>query len=601
MEQEEDIRAVKYADTVIAARKAARLKVEKDWETNKNLMHYQTIVDHADDKDPTTKSSPEALAKARLAFKDKEEEIQRAEQEAEDTFKNKHKPKKVPGAAAAATKAKNADYEVTSGTFNEERDSVNKDLQLLESRYSKHLISLNQFFTGKKALLAEDERLTETYLQDQVAKANKYKDPQVRQRVFNQVGKERNQITYRRETAADQETGEVSKLQGELDSLDDQVTAIKGGKGNSEIRFYTQQRQHINALKQEIGDKDSPYAAQAAKGLSNINFLGKSLGANDNMVKVNQDEGVNKAKYDDELEKINRDQARGLLGPVSAAMQLNALQEKYLTTLRETLHLKQEIARTNPDNKNIQNEVTKAEASVDKFKADITSGLQPVTTAMQNAFVKPLGALIDGSTNARQAFRSFAIGVQQDIANMVAEELKSVVMRGLIGNSGNNGITGGLLGSIGSGLKGLLGGSTFNGTGPLLTFANAQGGVYSSPSLSAYSNQIVTSPTLFKFATGAGLMGEAGPEGILPLTKTSKGLGVHALGVSSGGNNAGGGIQIGAMHINVSASQDSTPAQQGAIIGKAVRTQLKTLITGQLSDNMRSGKLLNPTAIQVNM
>ena len=293
--------------------------------------------------------------------------------------------------------------------------------------------------------------------------------------------------------------------------------------------------------------------------------------------------------------------ARGLLGPVSAAMQLNALQEKYLTTLRETLHLKQEIARTNPDNKNIQNEVTKAEASVDKFKTDITSGLQPITSALSNAVVKPLGALIDGSTNARQAFRSFAIGVQQDIANMVAEELKSVVMRGLIGNSGNNGITGGLLGSIGSGLKGLLGGSTFNGTGPLLTFANAQGGVYSSPSLSAYSNQIVTSPTLFKFATGAGLMGEAGPEGILPLTKTSKGLGVHALGVSSGGNNAGGGLQIGAMHINVSASQDSTPAQQGAIIGKTVRTHLKTLITGQLSDNMRSGKLLNPTAIQVNM
>lgn len=44
--------------------------------------------------------------------------------------------------------------------------------------------------------------------------------------------------------------------------------------------------------------------------------------------------------------------------------------------------------------------------------------------------------------------------------------------------------------------------------------ANANGGVYNSTSLSAYSGQIVYKPTMFAFAKGAGLMGEAGPEGI---------------------------------------------------------------------------------------
>ncbi|MDE9475511.1 phage tail tape measure protein, partial [Xenorhabdus bovienii] len=51
------------------------------------------------------------------------------------------------------------------------------------------------------------------------------------------------------------------------------------------------------------------------------------------------------------------------------------------------------------------------------------------------------------------------------------------------------------------------------------------------PSLSAYSGQVVSNPTLFKFAHGAGLMGEAGPEAILPLKRGPDGaLGVRAAG-----------------------------------------------------------------------
>lgn len=55
----------------------------------------------------------------------------------------------------------------------------------------------------------------------------------------------------------------------------------------------------------------------------------------------------------------------------------------------------------------------------------------------------------------------------------------------------------------------------------------AQGGMF--------TNSIVNSPTLFKFAKGTGLMGEAGPEAIMPLKRDSNGnLGVRAGG--SGGS-----------------------------------------------------------------
>ena len=51
--------------------------------------------------------------------------------------------------------------------------------------------------------------------------------------------------------------------------------------------------------------------------------------------------------------------------------------------------------------------------------------------------------------------------------------------------------------------------------------AFAQGGMF--------TNSIVNSPTLFKFAQGTGLMGEAGPEAIMPLKRDSSGnLGVRA-------------------------------------------------------------------------
>ena len=64
---------------------------------------------------------------------------------------------------------------------------------------------------------------------------------------------------------------------------------------------------------------------------------------------------------------------------------------------------------------------------------------------------------------------------------------------------------------------------------------NANGNVYNSASLSAHSGTVVNQPTPFLFAKGAGVMGEAGPEGIFPLERGSNGkLGVRASGAGGG-------------------------------------------------------------------
>jgi hypothetical protein len=78
---------------------------------------------------------------------------------------------------------------------------------------------------------------------------------------------------------------------------------------------------------------------------------------------------------------------------------------------------------------------------------------------------------------------------------------------------------------------------------------------------------IVDSPTLFKFAKGTGLMGEAGPEAILPLTRGASG----ELGVRASGQGRGAAMTYAPVINNViNVDSRSDRAQVGAIVARAV-------------------------------
>ena len=121
-------------------------------------------------------------------------------------------------------------------------------------------------------------------------------------------------------------------------------------------------------------------------------------------------------------------------------------------------------------------------------------------------------------------WKGFLDDINAEIARFVSQQL----VRQILGGAAGGGTDGGL-----SGLIGLIFGASDSYTG------FAKGGVFSgSPSLSKYSSQVVTKPTVFAFARGAGLMGEAGPEAIMPLRRLPSGrLGVEAAApVSRGGD-----------------------------------------------------------------
>lgn len=183
----------------------------------------------------------------------------------------------------------------------------------------------------------------------------------------------------------------------------------------------------------------------------------------------------------------------------------------------------------------------------------------------------------------------------EDWSKSVLASMQKIILNAMIVNSlqssmGSGGLFGGLFGGSGAGGGG---GSTpsgaYNSAASNLQL-NAKGGTYASASLSAHSNSIVRSPTYFAFAKGAGLMGEAGPEAIMPLTRSADGsLGVRVTGAKT--TPAGSGAVHITQHINVSGNGDTALNQaMEQAAAKGARDGAKKARQDMLSDFQTNGQ-----------
>jgi|TARA_R100000482_G_scaffold123969_1_gene75254 hypothetical protein len=102
-------------------------------------------------------------------------------------------------------------------------------------------------------------------------------------------------------------------------------------------------------------------------------------------------------------------------------------------------------------------------------------------------------------------------------------------------------------------------------------FQNAKGNVFAENKIVPFAyGGIVDKPTLFPMANGAGLMGEAGPEAIMPLRRGADGrLGVEA----SGGGMGGIVVNVDATGSTVEGDQQQSK-QLGQAIGAAVQAEI---------------------------
>lgn len=151
---------------------------------------------------------------------------------------------------------------------------------------------------------------------------------------------------------------------------------------------------------------------------------------------------------------------------------------------------------------------------------------------VQGAMSGLVDTMADGLSGSKADWNEWSMSVLKSLQKVL---LNAMIVNGIKSMQGA-GIWGSLFGSANS--DGSTPSGAYGSASSGLDFfkQNAKGGVYDSPSLSAYSGGVFDSPKLFAFAKGAGVFGEAGPEAIMPLARTPDGnLGVRMMGEQGGG------------------------------------------------------------------
>jgi len=180
---------------------------------------------------------------------------------------------------------------------------------------------------------------------------------------------------------------------------------------------------------------------------------------------------------------------------------------------------------------------------------------------MTNAFSSAEDALVKLVTTGKADFGALAQSIIADLARMAIRALMTKAIMAFVGS--------------------FSAGGAFEG-GEQTPFA---------------SGGVVTSPTTFPMANGQGLMGEAGPEAVMPLTRMPNGR----LGVASEGGGGGGMVMnVGGININVSGGSSGNAKDDKEMsdkIAASVQLQLKALVNSELHNQRRPGGQLNPTRI----
>lgn len=161
------------------------------------------------------------------------------------------------------------------------------------------------------------------------------------------------------------------------------------------------------------------------------------------------------------------------------------------------------------------------------------------------------------------------------LMRMAADAAAAQLTQSLFGTARGGGWLGSAISWFGDSSPGGLAG--MDQSMPIM--ASARGNIFSGAGIAEYSSRIVDRPTLFPFARGIGLMGEAGPEAIMPLRRDSSGR----LGVSGGGGTT---IHItSAPVINIDSRSDRADIMR--MVGNAVQHG-NAMLVDQLQ---RSGQL----------
>lgn len=319
----------------------------------------------------------------------------------------------------------------------------------------------------------------------------------------------------------------------------------------------------VQKVRATEGDKASElYAASHQSGSKWTEEQRKAIRANSAELAVwtqRAEENVRKQREQAEALKDLTEAARKFKDEAMLTTETAGMSDRQRSRFDETQQIDRVFSKTNGGTEAVAQRAAALDALDKKYKAiseaeaDWMSGVSRgyanwfdeisdvsgtvsdgVKSTMDSAF-NNITSMLEGN---KVSWKSWGISVLQIIEKVA---LQMAIASAMGGGSSSSGIIGSLVGGVagyfGGGGDGAAAssGTAVSNYGSSFQF-NAKGGVYDSPSLSAFSNGIVRNPTMFAFAKGgAGIMGEAGPEAIMPLTRAPDGsLGVRAVGGGSG-------------------------------------------------------------------
>lgn len=171
-----------------------------------------------------------------------------------------------------------------------------------------------------------------------------------------------------------------------------------------------------------------------------------------------------------------------------------------------------------------------AKRAMKSYYADATNMGRQFESFTQTSLSSLEDALVEFTTTGKLSFSDLADSMIRDLVRIAYQAMVvAPLVRAITGMFGGGS-------AVSMSVSGGLASSDFSPTASMGWVKMAMGGVVSGGSISDYSGSVVSSPTTFDFnehltafRKGAGLMGEAGPEAVMPLTRGPDGtLGVRS-------------------------------------------------------------------------
>ncbi|NMX84394.1 phage tail tape measure protein [Pseudomonas sp. WS 5010] len=261
-----------------------------------------------------------------------------------------------------------------------------------------------------------------------------------------------------------------------------------------------------------------------------------------------------------------------------------------------------QIRQNYADVENAQGDWTKgATAAWDNYLDSARNISGQTKSLFGNAFSSMEDSIVNFAMTGKLSFADFTKSILADMARIATRQASSALLGSLVGAAasyfggsaagGGNGMAAGSAGATSSNLGASSAGysSTY--------FPQAKGGAWSSgvqmfADGGAFTNSIVSKPTAFGMANGkTGVMGEAGEEAIMPLTRTSSGK----LGVMAMGGGGAGATQINVeVHIDGDGNASSSADAPGYdLFGKELAAFVEQKYQELRTKDMRQGGVIN--------